>query len=192
MQAGEDYGGVMHMLAALDLATGKIYYRIRRRKWWREFFGLLKTVRDCWTGEELYVVLDNTPAQARRSPHLGADNDVGLVFLPTYGSWLNWIEWSSRHCATSPSTAPTTTPRASRTPPSPPTSAGATPTQNQRSPSPPTHPSEPGPSNHSRCLSGHSGVCTPSGLLTFTGQGATCRSYKDDGPTRGWCCRCPL
>ncbi|MFF1419250.1 helix-turn-helix domain-containing protein [Streptomyces sp. NPDC058280] len=25
------YGGVMHMLAALDLATSKIYYRIRRR-----------------------------------------------------------------------------------------------------------------------------------------------------------------
>lgn len=26
------YGGVMHMLAALDLVTGKIYYRIRQRK----------------------------------------------------------------------------------------------------------------------------------------------------------------
>jgi hypothetical protein len=30
------YGGVMHMLAALDLATGKIYYRTRKRKRWRE------------------------------------------------------------------------------------------------------------------------------------------------------------
>jgi hypothetical protein len=27
----------MHMLAALDLATGKIYYRIRTRKRHREF-----------------------------------------------------------------------------------------------------------------------------------------------------------
>ncbi|GKQ40724.1 hypothetical protein [Streptomyces sp. A012304] len=26
------YGGVRHMLAALDLATGKLYYRIRPRK----------------------------------------------------------------------------------------------------------------------------------------------------------------
>jgi hypothetical protein len=30
------YGGVMHMLAALDLATGKIYYRIRKRKRWQQ------------------------------------------------------------------------------------------------------------------------------------------------------------
>jgi hypothetical protein len=26
------YDGVMHMLAALDLATGKLFYRIRPRK----------------------------------------------------------------------------------------------------------------------------------------------------------------
>ena len=29
--------GVRHMLAALDLATGKMIYRIRERKRWREF-----------------------------------------------------------------------------------------------------------------------------------------------------------
>lgn len=87
------YGGVMHMLAALDLATGKLYYRIRQRKRWREFLGLLKTLRARWPGEKLYIVLDNF------SPHKHAEvhswvtaNDVELVFLPTYGSWLNWIE----------------------------------------------------------------------------------------------------
>jgi hypothetical protein len=36
------HGGVMHMLAALDLATGKIYYRLRHRKPHREFLDLLK------------------------------------------------------------------------------------------------------------------------------------------------------
>ena len=36
---------MMHMLAALDLATGKLYYRIRPRKRWREFLGLLKALR---------------------------------------------------------------------------------------------------------------------------------------------------
>ncbi|MBT2366357.1 transposase [Streptomyces sp. ISL-10] len=61
------YGGVMHMLAALDLATGKIYYRIRQRKRWREFLGLLNTLRDRWPGEKLYVVLDNF------SPHKHAE-----------------------------------------------------------------------------------------------------------------------
>ncbi|MFF1477073.1 IS630 family transposase [Streptomyces sp. NPDC058301] len=87
------YGGVMHMLAALDLATGKIYYRIRQRKRWREFLGLLKTLRDRWPGEKLYVVLDNfSPHKHAEVRTWAADNDVELVFLPTYGSWLNWIE----------------------------------------------------------------------------------------------------
>ena len=53
------YDGVMHMLAALDLATGRMYFRIRQRKRWREFLSLLKTLRARWPGEKLYVVLDN-------------------------------------------------------------------------------------------------------------------------------------
>jgi hypothetical protein len=35
------YDGVMHMLAALDLATGELFYRIRDRKRSREFLDLL-------------------------------------------------------------------------------------------------------------------------------------------------------
>lgn len=53
------YGGVRHMLAALDLATGKLYYRIRPRKRWRELLGLLKALRARWPGQKLHVVLDN-------------------------------------------------------------------------------------------------------------------------------------
>ena len=41
----------MHMLAALDLATGKIYYRIRTRKRHREFAELLKSLRARWPAE---------------------------------------------------------------------------------------------------------------------------------------------
>lgn len=83
----------MHMLAALDLATGKIYYRIRKRKRWREFLGLLKALRERWPGEKLYIVLDNfSPHRHAEVRAWAADNDVELVFLPTYGSWLNWIE----------------------------------------------------------------------------------------------------
>lgn len=37
--------GVRHLLGALDLATGKIHYRIRDRKRWQEFLGLLKSLR---------------------------------------------------------------------------------------------------------------------------------------------------
>lgn len=87
------YGGVRQMLAALDLATGKLYYRIRPRKRWREFLDLLKALRARWPGQKLYVVLDNfSPHKHAKVRTWTADNDIELVFLPTYGSWLNWIE----------------------------------------------------------------------------------------------------
>jgi transposase len=87
------YDGVMHMIAALDLATGKIYYRIRQRKRWQEFLGLLKALRARWPGEKLHVVLDNfSPHKHPNVRAWVAANQVELVFLPTYGSWLNWIE----------------------------------------------------------------------------------------------------
>jgi transposase len=85
--------GVRHMLAALDLATGKIFYRIRDRKRWHEFLDLIKTLRRRWPLGRLYLIVDNF------SPHRRAEvlswcqaNNVELVFLPTYASWLNWIE----------------------------------------------------------------------------------------------------
>jgi transposase len=85
--------GVMHLIGALDLATGKIYYRIRPRKRWREFLAFLKTLRDRWPYDRLYVVLDNFSPHKHPAVRTWAiANDVDLVFLPTYGSWLNWIE----------------------------------------------------------------------------------------------------
>jgi hypothetical protein len=93
----------MHMLAALDLATGKLFYRIRDRKRWIEFLDLLKALRARWPGEKLYVVCDNfSPHRRARVRDWCEYNQVELVFLPTYGSWLNWIEASSPRCATSP------------------------------------------------------------------------------------------
>ncbi|GAA2290990.1 transposase [Streptomyces violaceusniger] len=81
------------MLAALDPATGKIYYRIRERKPWHEFLGLLKAPRARRPKEKLYVVLDNFSPHQRAEVRTGAaDNDIEPVFLPTYGSWPNWIE----------------------------------------------------------------------------------------------------
>ncbi len=85
--------GVMHMLAALDLATGRLFYRIRARKRCNEFLDLLKVLRARWPGEKLYVVCDNfSPHRHARVHTWCAAHQVELVFLPTYGSWLNWIE----------------------------------------------------------------------------------------------------
>src|SRR4051795_2440758 len=85
--------GVMHMLAALDLATGKLFYRIRARKRAVEFLDLLKALRARWPGEKLYVVCDNfSPHRHTRVRAWCAAHEVELVFTPTYGSWLTWIE----------------------------------------------------------------------------------------------------
>jgi len=87
------YGGVRHMLAALDLATGKMIYRIRERKRWREFLSLLQVLRERWPGQKLYVIVDNFSPHRHPSVRTWAgEHDVELVFLPTHASWLNWIE----------------------------------------------------------------------------------------------------
>ncbi|MFI2279615.1 IS630 family transposase [Nocardia beijingensis] len=85
--------GVRHLLGALDLATGKIHYRIRDRKRWQEFLSLLKSLRARWRGQKLYVIIDNFSPHKRAEVRVwAAANNVELVFLPTYSSWLNWIE----------------------------------------------------------------------------------------------------
>lgn len=85
--------GVRHMFGALDLATGQLYYRIRDRKRWTEFLTFLKSLRTRWPGEKLYLILDNYSVHKRREVREWcAVNQVELVFLPTYSSWLNRIE----------------------------------------------------------------------------------------------------
>jgi hypothetical protein len=75
------------MLAALDLATGRLYYRIRPRERWCEFLSLLKTLHIPLARSEAVRSAEQLlPAQARQSPARTADNDVECVFLPIYGS----------------------------------------------------------------------------------------------------------
>jgi transposase len=86
-------GGVRHMLAALDLGSGQMTYRIRERKRWREFLALLTLLRSRWPAGKLYVICDNfSPHKHPAVTGWAAGHNVELVFLPTYASWLNWIE----------------------------------------------------------------------------------------------------
>ena len=85
--------GVRHMFAALDLASGQLFYRFRNRKRWPEFLGFLRQLRTRFPTGRLFVVCDNF------SPHGKTEvgdwctaHDVELVFTPTHASWLNWIE----------------------------------------------------------------------------------------------------
>jgi transposase len=85
--------GVRQMFAALDLATGKITYRIRERKRWPQFLDFLKVLRRRWPGQHLYLIMDNYGPHKRPEVLAWcAANDIELVFTPTNASFLNWIE----------------------------------------------------------------------------------------------------
>ena len=74
------HDGVMHMLAALDLATGRLFNRIRPRKRAIEFLDLLKALQARWPGEKLYVVCDNfSPHRHARVRAWCAANGVELA-----------------------------------------------------------------------------------------------------------------
>jgi DDE superfamily endonuclease len=78
------------MLAALDLGSGQMTYRIRERKRWREFLALLKLLRSRWPAGKLYVICDNfSPHKHPAVTSWAAGHNTELVFLPTYSSWLN-------------------------------------------------------------------------------------------------------
>ncbi|WP_433655134.1 transposase [Nocardia sp. CA-128927] len=75
------------------MATGKICCRIRERKRWQEFLAFLKTLRQRWPGEKLHLIMDNfSPHKRAEAQEWAAADNAELVFLPTYSSWLNWIE----------------------------------------------------------------------------------------------------
>ena len=87
------YGGVRHMLAALDLASGQLFYRLRDRKRSQEFLEFLRQLRRRFPTGRLYVVCDNfSPHRKAAVAAWCAAHDVELVFTPTHASWLNWIE----------------------------------------------------------------------------------------------------
>lgn len=85
--------GVQHMFAALDLASGEMFYRIRDRKRAIEFLDFLRQLRRRFPTGRLYVVLDNYGSHKKAEVRdWCAANDVEFVFTPTNASWLNWIE----------------------------------------------------------------------------------------------------
>ena len=85
--------GVRHMFAALDLASGEMFYRIRDRKRWTEFLDFLRQMRRRFPTGRLYVVLDNfSPHKKTQVRDWCEANDVEMVFTPTNASWTNWIE----------------------------------------------------------------------------------------------------
>jgi transposase len=85
--------GVRQMFAALDLASGQLFYRFRDRKRWREFLDFCRQLRRRFPTGRLYLVCDNYGAHKKAEVLTWcADHDIELVFTPSNASWLNWIE----------------------------------------------------------------------------------------------------
>jgi transposase len=86
-------GGIRHMFAALDLATGQMFFRFRDRKRWPQFLDFCKQLRRRFPAGKLYLVCDNYGPHGKAEVRTWcAANGIELVYTPTKASWLNWIE----------------------------------------------------------------------------------------------------
>lgn len=86
--------GTRQYLAAYDLAANRLVMRCYRRKRWREVLLFLRHIRARYLRTtRLYLVLDNfSPHHRPEVVDWAKENNVELVFTPTYASWLNRIE----------------------------------------------------------------------------------------------------
>ncbi|MFD1435898.1 IS630 family transposase, partial [Kroppenstedtia eburnea] len=82
-----------HLFAALDLKTDKLYAHNKKTKRHQDFLGFLQVLRRRFRSERLYIVLDNfSPHHHKKVKTWAEENNVKLIYTPTYASWLNRIE----------------------------------------------------------------------------------------------------
>lgn len=83
-----------YFLGAYDVRRGDLFGIFRRHQTWVEFIELLTDIRRRYPAQErLHLVLDNRKSHDR-PPVLDfvQQNNMRLVFIPFYSSWLNRIE----------------------------------------------------------------------------------------------------
>ena len=86
--------GTTTLFAALDLATGKVLGKCKKRHRHQEFLGFLRTVEKHYPDQEIHLVLDNygTHKQPNVRKWLARRPRFHLHFTPTSASWMNQIE----------------------------------------------------------------------------------------------------
>ncbi len=91
--------GTVAILAGLDVRSGQVVGRVRRRRRHQEFLQLLQALRTRWPRGTLIIVLDNLSIHTTPQIHAWRQAQAGRVrfeFLPLHASWLNQIElWFS-------------------------------------------------------------------------------------------------
>jgi transposase len=85
--------GVRQMFAALDLASGQMFYRFRDRKRWPQFLDFCKQLRRRFPTGTLYLICDNYgPHSKAEVTNWCAEHEIELIYTPSNASWLNWVE----------------------------------------------------------------------------------------------------
>jgi putative transposase len=87
--------GTTTLFAALDIATGKVLARCKKRHRHKEYLEFLNYVESNVPRDlEIHLVVDNygTHKHARVKQWLAARPRYHVHFTPTYASWLNQVE----------------------------------------------------------------------------------------------------
>ncbi len=91
--------GTLAVLAGLEVRSGQVVLKVRRRRRHQEFLELLQALRSRWPRGKLIIVLDNLSIHTTPEVHTWLRAQAGKVrleFLPLHASWLNQIEiWFS-------------------------------------------------------------------------------------------------
>jgi transposase len=86
--------GTQTLIAALEVATGKVTAHVRDRRTSVDFLSFMDDVVRAYPHNELHVVLDNLNIHKNEAARnwLHAHPRVHFHYIPTHASWLNLIE----------------------------------------------------------------------------------------------------
>ena len=86
--------GTQTMIAALEIATGKVVAHVRNRRTSVNFLRFMNEVVRAYPQRELHVVVDNLNIHKNEPARrwLGRHKQVHFHYTPTHASWVNLIE----------------------------------------------------------------------------------------------------
>jgi transposase len=86
--------GTQTLIAALEIATGKVVAHVRNRRTSVNFLRFMNDVVQAYPNRELHVVVDNLNIHKNEAARrwLSRHRQVRFHYTPTHASWLNLIE----------------------------------------------------------------------------------------------------
>jgi len=86
--------GTQALLAALEIATGKVLAHVKQRRTSANFLRFMEDVAAAFPGRDLHVVLDNLNIHKNEAAQQWLEHHPRLHFhhTPTHASWMNMVE----------------------------------------------------------------------------------------------------